>query len=120
MNLLPEDIKRKNEKNEKALKILKVLPIALLILSLPVITLGVMNNIKQKELDSVKSELEKIKEEYGQISQIEEEIKSVQEEIELYDMLIQKEPKWGTILGAIDKNIPYKVPIRKFKLKLCC
>ena len=116
MNLLPEYIKSKNEKNEKALKILKVLPIALLILSLPVITLGVMNNIKQKELNSVKSELEKIKEEYGQISQIEEEIKSVQEEIELYDMLIQKEPKWGTILGSIDKNIPYKVQLENLSL----
>ena len=116
MNLLPEDIKRKNEKNEKALKILKILPIALLILSLPVITLGVMNNLKQKELDSVKSELEKIKEEYGQISQIEEEIKSIQEEIELYDMLIQKEPKWGTILGAIDKNIPCKVQLENLSL----
>ena len=37
--------------------------------------------------------------EYGQISKIEEEIKSTEEEIKLYDMLIQKEPKWGAILN---------------------
>lgn len=116
MNLLPEDIKNKYEKNEKALKFIKVLPVVLLILSFPVITLGIMNNIKQKELDSVESKLAEIKEEYGQITKIEEDIKSIEEEIKLYDMLIQKEPKWGQILSAIDRNIPYKVQLENLSL----
>lgn len=116
MNLLPENIKSKYEKNGKVLKILKVLPVVLLILSFPVITLGIMNNTKQKELDLVESKLEEIKEEYGQITQIEEDIKSIEEEIKLYDMLIQKEPKWGQILSAIDKNIPYKIQLENLSL----
>ena len=31
-------------------------------------------------------------------------------------MLIQKEPKWGTILSSIDKNIPYKVQLNNLSL----
>lgn len=116
MNLLPEDIKRKYEKNEKVLKYLKAAPIVLLILSAPIIVLGAMENMKQKELDLSKSKLEEIKMEYGQISKIEEDIKSTEEEVKLYDMLIQKEPKWGAILSSIDKNIPYKVQLNNLSL----
>lgn len=116
MNLLPEDIKRKNEKNEKALKFLKLLPIIILVLSSPILTLGIMDDIKQKELDSTNTKLEQIKQDYGQITQIEEEIKSIEEAIELYDMLMEKEPKWGTVLNAIDKNIPYKVQLDNLSL----
>ena len=54
--------------------------------------------------------------EYGQINKIEEDIKSLEEEIKLYDMLIQKEPKWGEILSSIDKNIPYKVQLNNLSL----
>lgn len=116
MNLLPEDIKKKYEKNEKVLKYLKAAPIVLLILSAPIIVLGAMENMKQKELDLSKSKLEEIKMEYGQISKIEEDIKSTEEEVKLYDMLIQKEPKWGAILSSIDKNIPYKVQLNNLSL----
>ncbi|WP_286310698.1 PilN domain-containing protein [Romboutsia ilealis] len=116
MNLLPEDIKRKYYKSEKALKYLKAVPIVILILSVPIIVLGAMDIMKQKELDLAKSKLEEIKNEYGQISKIEEEIKSTEEEIKLYDMLIQKEPKWGAILSSIDKNIPYKVQLDNLSL----
>lgn len=116
MNLLPEDIKRKYYKSEKALKYLKAVPIVILILSVPIIVLGAMDIMKQKELDLAKSKLEEIKNEYGQISKIEEDIKSTEEEIKLYDMLIQKEPKWGAILSSIDKNIPYKVQLDNLSL----
>ena len=76
MNLLPEDTKRRYEKNKKVLKYLKAVPIVLLILSVPTIALRAMENIKQKELDLVKSKLEEVKMEYGQINKIEEDIKS--------------------------------------------
>ena len=116
MNLLPEYTKRKYEKNKKVLKYLKAAPIVILILSAPTIALRAMENIKQKELDLVKTKLEEVKMEYGQINKIEEDIKSLEEEIKLYDMLIQKEPKWGEILSSIDKNIPYKVQLNNLSL----
>ena len=47
------------------------MPIVILILSVPIIVLGAMDAIKQKELDLAKSKLEEIKNEYGQISKIE-------------------------------------------------
>lgn len=116
MNLLPDEIKRKNDKNKKLVKSLKIVPIILLILSSPIITLGIMEDMKQKELDLVRSQIEEIKVANEKIDEIKEEIKSKKEEIEIYDMLIKKEPKWGVILTAIDKNIPFKVQLDNLNL----
>lgn len=111
MNLLPEDVKLRNQQNEKVLKSLKIVPIVLLISCIPLLGLEIMEKEKVKELQQTQSQIEEIKKDYDKIGQIEEDIKLKGQEIEIYDMLVKKEPKWGEILTAIDKNIPYKVQL---------
>lgn len=111
MNLLPEDIKIRNRKNEKLIKSLKIAPVVLIALYIPIIALGIMENSKQKELEIINAQIEEIKKDYDVISQIESDIAKKEQEIELYDMLINKEPRWGDVLTSIDKNIPFKVQL---------
>lgn len=116
MNLLPDYIKRKDQNNKNTLKYFKIVPIVLLILISPIIILGIMENMKQKELDLVQAKIKEIKVANERIDEIEKDIKLKEEEIEIYDMIIKKEPKWGTILTSIDKNIPYKVQLDNISL----
>lgn len=116
MNLLPIEIKKQHERKKKLSKILKIIPLALVILYIPIFSLTIMKKINNNKLDEINTQIEQIKEEHKQIGDINNKIKLKQEEIDIYDMLIKKEPKWGDILTAIDKNIPYKVWLENLNL----
>ncbi|HSQ88644.1 PilN domain-containing protein [Romboutsia sp.] len=116
MNLLPEEMKRNDQRKESLIKLLKIVPIVLAILYSPIIALSTMNDMNQNELNVVQTQIEQVKIEYNQTDDIEKNIKSKEDEVKTYDMLINKEPKWGTIFTAIDKNIPFKVQLDNLSL----
>ncbi len=116
MNLLPNDIKAKNQKKEKFIKALKILPVILLILYTPILGFDVMDMLNNDKLSELETEINEIEVNYKKIDKIEEDIKSKEDEIKIYDMIIKKEPRWGGVLTAIDKSMPYEVFLEKLSL----
>ncbi|MGX4601538.1 hypothetical protein [Faecalimicrobium sp. JNUCC 81] len=116
MNLLPIEVKRQQERKKQISKILKIIPLGLIVLYIPIISLIMMKKLTDNKLEEVNTQIVDIKEEYKQIDDIENKIKLKQEEIEIYDMLTNREPRWGEMLTAIDKNIPYKVWLENLNL----
>lgn len=116
MNLLPIEIKKQQKRKKKTSNILKIFPIGLVILYIPILSLTIMKKLTDDKLQDVNTQIAQIKEEYKQIDDIEKKIKLKEDEIKIYDMLITKEPKWGDMLTAIDKNIPYKVWLENLSL----
>lgn len=111
MNLLPNEIRRKQERRKRVIRSLEIAPLILIILYIPIMAFNLISGLKQNQLNDITRQIDQLKIHYSQISDIEEKINKKEEEIKIYDMLIKKEPKWEVILNSIDENIPYKVQL---------
>lgn len=111
MNLLPNEIRRKQERRKRVIRSLEIAPLILIILYIPIMAFNLISGLKQNQLNDITRQIDQLKIDYSQISDIEEKINKKEEEIKIYDMLIKKESKWEVILNSIDENIPYKVQL---------
>ena len=111
MNLLPLNLRRRKNKQDKLKQGLIVAPAVLAVLVAPCFVFNAIENIASKDVTLAQSRLDQILLQYNNIEDINEQIKSAEEEIEIYKMLSSKSARWGNVLSAIDKNIPYRVDL---------
>lgn len=111
INLLPSNVRYKQEKIKGIKKFIKFIPSLFLVALIPYTYLTEMNKLEQNKLKNIESEIYIIEETYNKIGGIKSEIKSKEEELNIYDMLNNKEIKWGNLLTDIDKNTPTKVQL---------
>lgn len=111
MNLLPLELRNKQKKMNLVKQGLIAVPLVVGVLASPIILIATMNMKVEHETKVAQAKLDEIKLEYKGIENIDNEIKKAQEELGIYDMLSSKDVKWGSIMNAIDKNIPYKADL---------
>lgn len=113
MNLLPLSLRNRKNKQEKLKQGLILAPVVVALLVAPSFAFNVLSNKANEELVLAQGRLDEIMLEHKNIEDINERIKLVEEEIDIYKMLSSKSVKWGNVLSAIDKNIPYRVDLTK-------
>lgn len=111
MNLLPLALRNRQRQKDKLKNGLVVVPAGILVLALPYIGFYMLENAVDKNTQIAQQRLDEIIIQHKDIQTIEEKIKVIQDEIAIYDMLSSKKTSWGTILGAIDKSIPYRADL---------
>lgn len=111
MNLLPKKLKSKQKSKNSAKKALMMAPAVIAIICAPYIVFGAMNLKVQKDINKMHSQLGELIAEYGDVEKTKSEIETAEKEISIYQMLRSKKVKWGEVLDAIDKNIPYRADL---------
>lgn len=111
MNLLPEKLKNKQKSKNSAKKAFMMAPTVIAIICIPYIVFGAMNLKVQNDTNKKQAQLEELIAEYGDVEKTKSEIETAEKEISIYHMLGNKKVKWGEVLDAIDKNIPYRADL---------
>ena len=111
MNLLPLKIKNKQKSRSAIKKYVAMLPIAVGIICAPYIIFGAINMKLQNDINEKQAQLDEIMIDYQEVQDIKEKINIAKQEVDIYKMLKNKEAKWGDILDAINKSIPYRADL---------
>ena len=111
MNLLPEKIKRKQKSRNTIKKYVAMMPIAVGVICAPYIIFGAINMKLQSDINEKQAQLDEIMIDYQEVQDIKEKINIAKQEVDIYKMLRNKEAKWGDILDAINKSIPYRADL---------
>lgn len=111
MNLLPIALRNRQKKRDILKRGLIIAPLTIGMLASPYFIFGFMDRNVQNKTEMAKNRLDEILLSYKDIEEIDEKIKKAQNEIRIYDLLSSKSAKWGPILTAIDRSIPYRVDL---------
>lgn len=117
INLLPEEIKKKQDRAKKIKSLTKLAPIAVIVAMIPYIALMGFNKIEENKLHEIENQISNIESTYHEIGDIEKKIDRKKEEINIYNMISSKKVKWGSLLSSIDKSIPYRVELTNLTAK---
>ena len=111
MNLLPNNLRNRQKQRDLLKQVALAMPLVLGLMAAPHFILGTMQMKVNYDTKVAQARLEEITEKNKDIETIESDIKKAEDEIGIYDMLSSKSAKWGSVLGAIDKSIPYRAEL---------
>ena len=111
MNLLPNNLRNKQKQKDVLKQVALAMPLIIGLMAAPHFVLGTMQMKVQYDTKVAQARLDEITAQQENIATIESDIKKVQDEIDVYDMLSSKSPRWGKVLTAIDKSIPYRAEL---------
>ena len=111
MNLLPNNLRNKQKQRDVLKQVALAMPLVIGLMAAPHFILGTMQMKVEYDTKVAQARLEEITEQNKDIETIESDIKKAEDEIGIYDMLSSKSAKWGSVLGAIDKSIPYRAEL---------
>ena len=111
MNLLPNNLRNRQKQRDLLKQVALAMPLVLGLMAAPHFILGTMQMKVNYDTKVAQARLEEITEQNKDIETIESDIKKAEDEIGIYDMLSSKSAKWGSVLGAIDKSIPYRAEL---------
>lgn len=106
INFLTKEQKMNKRKKKNSAKIIKGVSIVFLAAILSYMGIFILDNFYKNRLNDISNKVEDLDNQYKKAQSIKKKISSKNSEIKIYDMLMNKEVRWGEILSSIDKSVP--------------